>query len=859
MAFNFQAKKQIGTFGESSLSLNWDYIIKNRGNRREFNMIGSYTGKFLMTVSVLLLLFILIFKISLGESLFNFETFEPENVKDLLIWICVAGIIYSSYLLRNRDEFLDKVEHSTLQILEEEMKKRKISEIEVTNYFDRDLLDVIDEIIDERPVNYLPRLLGELSEYNSVKALMGRLGVTPNQLLKLDLSKIETPMSDFELFLEKTIGGSFTIAMENGLEYVDERAVFLHLAKHELKQVFLELDMKPEEVDGLLLWISNEEKKRQYLQIWREKSSLKPTSVVNRAYTSGFAGTLNKFSRDYTVEVMKGGFTLSMAREDELGKMTDLLTKGYKSALLLIGEPGVGKTTLLKSLAVKMVVEDVPQNLQDMRLVSFDIAKASAISRNTQSFKKKLQKVFEDTAKAKNIVLVLEDVVQLLSARDEMAAEVVSIIVDALDRYDIRLVITATQETYTKDIKPRTGLMKELSVMTMEEPSDIVSQQILIDIVPTLEAHYKIKISYDAIKRTVELSHKVLHDKVLPQKAIDILEEAGAKAAKSENKKVVEEDINDLISEKVGVKVGRISGEEGKTLVKLEELMHKRVVDQVPAIKAVADALRRSRAGLSGSNRPIASFLFFGPTGVGKTEVAKTIAETYYGNEKHMIRLDMSEFHESENLKRLIGYPEGDQFEGGFLTEPVRESAYSLILLDEIEKAYPKVLDLFLQILDEGYIKDGLGRKVDFTNTIIVATSNASSKELAENLEAGKTYEEVYDLMLPKLRETFKVEFLNRFDKVVMFKPLSREEVVQVAGIFMKGEQKKLEEKGITFTFSDKVLEELGELGYNPVYGGRELRRVVQDRIENPLANKIIEGKLKSGSKIDIQTLADLN
>ncbi|MBN1916248.1 ATP-dependent Clp protease ATP-binding subunit [Candidatus Dojkabacteria bacterium] len=837
------------------LSIDWDYIQKKGGKRQIEHKAQRYLGKFLLILSIIVIPVVLFMKISIGElpSLLS----ESGSTLDLILTITSGLLIYSLYLNRNLEEFSDKLRHFRLSRVTRDLE-RGVNDIEITSYFDFDILDIFDVLIAEKPVNYLQRLLGELTGYRDVNAVITRLGLTTHELLSANLSGIDLLTSDFKEFFARTMVGAFELAYEHNFEYVDERAVFFYLARNELKQVLLEKEARPEEVEGLLLWIKNEEKKKHYLRMWKKKAPFKPISVVNRAYTSGFAGTLNKFSRDYTVDVIKGDFTFSIAREKELQELIDLLSKGKKSAVLLIGDPGVGKTTLLKSLGVRMVVEDVPKNLRDMRLVSFDIAKASATSRNIESFKKKLGKVFADTAKAKNVILVFEDVVQLLSGRSELAEEIVSVIVDALDRHEIRLVITATNETYKKEVNPRTGLMKFLDILTMEEPTNMVAQQILIDMVPALEAHYKIKISFDAVKQAVELSSKVLHDKVLPQKALDVLEEACAKASGSISKTVNEEQINELISKKVGVKIGEISREEGKVLAKFEELLHKRVIDQMPAIKAVADALRRSRAGLAGEGRPIASFLFFGPTGVGKTEVAKAIAETYYGDEKLMIRLDMSEYHEKENMKRLIGYPEGDGFEGGYLTEPVRKKSYSLILLDEIEKAYPKVLDLFLQILDEGQIKDGLGRKVDFTNTIIVATSNASSKDIAEKLEAGENYDEVYDVIMPKLRETFKVELLNRFDKVVMFKPLSKEEVVQVADLFMKKEQEKLKEKGIAMAYSVRLLEELGELGYNPVYGGRELRRVVQERVVNSLAKMIIEGKIKSGSKIELSSLRDL-
>jgi len=310
-----------------------------------------------------------------------------------------------------------------------------------------------------------------------------------------------------------------------------------------------------------------------------------------------------------------------------------------------------------------------------------------------------------------------------------------------------------------------------------------------------------------------------------------------------------------VVSRKVGVKVGAIDTAESKVLINMEAELHKRLIGQNEAVNAVAAALRRSRAGLSGEKRPIAAFLFYGPTGVGKTELAKALTATYYGDEKLMIRLDMSEYQESENLNRLIGEETEKGFQGGYLTEAVRSRPFSLILLDEIEKANPKVLDLFLQVLDEGRITDGLGRKIDFTNTIIIATSNAGSKEIAEQTEKGTDYKTVTKMLEPRLRESLRVEFLNRFDKVIMFRSLTPIEVEQITELMLKLEAKKLEEKGINLTFTKEIVAELARLGYDKVYGARELRRVIQERIEDPVARLIVEGKLKSGGELELQDL----
>ena len=835
---------------DKKYSINWQYLTGGRGLRKVENMIQIILGRILIGIVILVEISVLFYEISRGYWLSRIISSEGSTA--LMFWLFALVGLYSLFLLRDRTSFLDKVRNWDLHKLKKcEFEGRVVNEIEITDFFSHKTLWIVDYCLNTSANSYLAEFLQKVLQSSKAQEMLSRIGVTREDLNINILHQITSKYTKTTI-LKSIIVDSFIFAYKNGLDFVDERALLYTIVEKFFADSLQKMGILKKDLEGIGLWIKNEALKNKYFKRWKGNISLKPKTTVNRAYTSRYTPMLNEYSRDFTNSVIQGDFTISIAREGELSKLVTMLEKGEKSAVLLVGEAGVGKTTLVKSLAVRMVVEDVPKKIQDMRLVGFDFNKAFTSSKNADEFKSKLRQVFEEVAKARNVVLVLDNINQMLNLRSEISGEIANIIVDAFDNQNIRMVATTDRSQYTRFIRPHKALAGMFSEVEMANPSNQVAIQIVFDEVPNIESDYNVKIAYSGVKASVELAPKYASDRVLPDRALNILKETVVNYKSLAGQKPIEYDeVAKVISSKIGVNLGSISQDEGEKLAKLEERMHKRVVGQNEAIDSVSGALRRSRSGLGDEGKPIASFLFFGPTGVGKTEVAKTVAEVYYGSEDRMVRLDMSEYNEEENLKRLIGHSTTKgAFEGGFLTEPIFQNPFSLVLLDEIDKANPKVLDLFLQVLDEGYLVDGLGRKIDFSNTIIIATSNAGSHVIAKLLEKGGRYKRVREKAMQELKKVFRIEFINRFSKVIMFKPLTKGEIKLVAKKFVEEVRLKLFEKGIKLIYDEKLLSRLADLGYSPVFGAREMKRVVQEEVENKVAEMIVGGDKRTGDRI---------
>ena len=634
--------------------------------------------------------------------------------------------------------------------------------------------------------------------------------------------------------------------------------------------------------------------------------------------------TLNQYGKDLTQEASEAKLDPIVGRSNEIERIIQILSRRTKNNPCLIGEPGVGKTAVVEGLAEKIIEGEVPENLKNKRVVSLDISSMVAGAKYRGDFEERLKKCLQEIKKVGNTILFIDEIHTIVGAgAAEGAIDAANILKPLLARAEIQVIGATTLNEYRKYIEKDAALERRFQPINVGEPTNEEAIQILKGIRDKYEAHHKVKITDDAVKAAVELSVRYINDRFLPDKAIDLMDEAASKvklnsltspkevkkieekieeiikekedainiqdfekAAKLRDKEqkekeklekiklewkqknqidtieVTEEDIAKVVAGWTGVPVYKLTEAETQRLKKLEEELHKRVIGQDEAIVAVSKAIRRGRVGLKDPKRPIGSFIFLGPTGVGKTETCKALAESLFGDENAMIRIDMSEYMEKHTVSKLIGSPPGyvGFEEGGQLTEKVRRKPYSVILFDEIEKAHPDVFNILLQILDDGRLTDSQGRTVDFKNTVIIMTSNVGARELAEKKTIGfengenkdKNYEDIKKNVMAELKKVFRPEFLNRVDEIIVFKQLSEKEIEEIVDLMLKASLSRLKEKEITVKVTEKMKKHISKIGFDPLYGARPLRRAIQSLVEDKLAEAILDGKVKEGGTVNI-------
>ena len=706
-------------------------------------------------------------------------------------------------------------------------------------------------------------LLGILFQFDKSAIILARLGINSDSFKKKIsryfsknvISRAGNPLLSAEL--QKTLLLAYALAYENGHTKVDMPDLVAALASPEqtigverddVLEILLEFNLNYQKVKNVVVWMNIQEELRSGWQRFQGRARYKPKSGMDRAMTAVSTDLLNQFSEDMTYAARAGAYFPCLGRTKEFEQIFRVI-EGSRQGVLLIGGQGVGRTAILQGLAQRMVSEDVPEILQDKRLVSLNIASILS-GADPAMAEERLLSIVSEVIRAGNVVLVVENVHNLsgISVGGEGGLDLAEVFAQYLNKHLFFCLGTTTPAGFAESIEEK-SLAEAFMPVKVEELELNDAIQVLEAKSGPIEYQNKVYFSYDAIEKAATLSARYIHDKYLPEKALEILEQAAIRARqeRGENKVVSGEDVAEIISGITKIPVTAVSQKEGEKLLHLEEKIHERMISQDEAVTVVAASLRRARAELREGKRPIASLLFLGPTGVGKTELAKTVSEVYFGNEKSMLRFDMSEYQEQNSIGRLIGLGKN----AGLLTEAVRKAPFSLVLFDEVEKAHPEILNLFLQVMDDGRLTDAQGRTVDFTNTIIIMTSNAGAQFIQDEINAGTAMERIKESLLnEKLKQNFRPEFLNRFDGTVVFKPLTMADVIKIARILIEKVAKRLAEKGIEFSVADEAVAELAEMGFDPKFGARPLRRVIQDRIDDALAKKLLQGELVRRDKV---------
>lgn len=646
-------------------------------------------------------------------------------------------------------------------------------------------------------------------------------------------------------------------------------------------------------------------------------------SAPNGSQKGGSA--LDKFGRDLTQAAKNGEIDPVIGREKEIQRVIQILSRRTKNNPVLIGEPGVGKTAVAEGLALEIAKGNVPEILKDKRVVSLDLTGMVAGAKYRGDFEERIKAAIDEVKKSKNTILFIDELHTIVGAgAAEGSADAANILKPSLARGDFQVIGATTLNEYRKYIEKDAALERRFQPVKVGEPTPEQAVQILKGLRDSYEAHHKVKITDEAINAAVTLSSRYIADRYLPDKAIDLIDEGASKVRlasltspdnvkeledeiadyekekasaineqdferaarlrdeqkelqtklddakkkwqeqqKGNSGEVTAEDIAKIVSEWTGIPVVQLTKEESERLLNMENVLHERVIGQSEAVTAIAKAIRRGRVGLKDPKRPVGSFIFLGPTGVGKTELCKALAEAMFGDENAMLRLDMSEYMEKHTVSKLIGSPPGyvGFEEGGQLTEKVRRKPYSVVLFDEIEKAHPDVFNMLLQILEDGRLTDSQGRTVDFKNTIIIMTSNVGARLITEkqsslgfNSENENAEEsekkDIKELVTGELRKVFRPEFLNRVDDIIVFNKLNKDEIKQIAVKMLKTLENRLDKMNIKISFTDNAVSEIADKGFDENYGARPLRRAIQNEIEDPLSEQMLEGKVKDGAVV---------
>lgn len=747
-------------------------------------------------------------------------------------------------------------DHDTPYVLKDTLGLIEKGEVNLADWFNYELFEVLDrKSITSQ--NTSRELLAALTSTTSAGFILGRLGVSREDLIKRmkngsELDPHATPVTNILLIAAQ-------LAVKHGHEKIGVGDTLSALARENslFSKFLFDFELEPEDVENVSQWFETMTARRNEARKFWLYENLMRVPGIGKAWAASYTINLDKFSRDLTEESEKttGRNLALIGHDDEIETIERILASSGEKNVLVIGDPGSGRKTVVHGLAQLVAEGKVLPQLEYKRVLELDLNALLAGAETVNEMQERLITIFNEAVKAKNVILVIDEFDNFIGkAFAPGKIDISGIIAQYLESKYFQVIGISDYGGFHRYLEQNAIIMRSFERVEVKEPDVNETIMILEDIVPILEHEHRVLITYQALREITQKAARYIQDVAMPEKAISLLDEVAVYVSSIEKQKVVTPDhIDKVLSQKTGIPLGKMGEMEKEKLLNLEEVLHQNLINQEEAVKAVASAMRRARTGLAGEKRPAGSFLFLGPTGVGKTQTAKTLAKAYFENEERMIRFDMSEFQQVRDLDRLIGSFETN--EPGILANKIREEPFSLLLFDEVEKAHPDILNLFLQILDEGFFTDAFGKRVNCRNTIIIATSNAGANLIRELVARGENLTTLQEKIIDYIQAEgiFRPEFLNRFDAIVVFEPLREEHLMEVARLMLEDFKRRLAEKDMEFVITEGIKRRVVELGYDPQFGARPMQRVIQDKIEDLISKRILEGKIKRGDRIELK------